>query len=398
MRVKRRACGMITFSVVAMLLAVSASHAQTTGITNDSILIGNLNPLSGSASASGISQREGTQLAVDEINAAGGVHGRKLVVTYADDECNPVRGLAAAKKMISDGAFILTGLYCSVVAATLLPEVERARVPLVLSGTLTARTVDPLNRYVFRVVGFPNSRDIAFGRASYWIDKLKATRIAFFHQADELGRSDIESTRMALAKYSGWEILALPINVGDTDFTAQILKAREWKPDLVYMNALPKEGSLLVKQAKELGLRGEYWGGGSLTTGGFYDAVGELATGMLIEISFSDEIDAHTPGIKTLHDKLVARFGKGPGRPNVKALSGYYSFKVLAEGLKRAGRELTREKLIAAMETMSGVDVGLGYPVTLSPTNHEGTNTLTIYKVVSATKRVKAVDITWPRQ
>ncbi|MGH7783704.1 MAG: ABC transporter substrate-binding protein, partial [Candidatus Binatia bacterium] len=311
---------------------------------------------------------------------------------------NPVRGLAAAKKMISDGVSILTGLYCSTVAATLLPEVERAQIPLVLSGTLTARTVDPLNKQVFRVVSFPNSRDIAFARASYWIEQIKAKRIAFFHQADELGRSDIESTRAALEKYQGWEILALPINVGDTDFTAQILKAREWKPDLVYMNALPKEGSLLVKQGKELGLTGQYWGGGSLTTGAFYEAVGDLATGMLLEISFSDEIDADTPAIKAVTEKLIARFGKGPGRPNVKALSGYYSFKVLAEGLKLAGRDLTREKLIAAMETMKDVNVGIGYPVTLSPTNHEGTNTLTIYKVVSATKREKATDITWQRR
>jgi ABC-type branched-subunit amino acid transport system substrate-binding protein len=229
------------------------------------------------------------------------------------------------------------------------------------------------------------------------METIKAKRIAFFHQADELGRSDIEATRKALQKYPGWEILPLPINLGDTDFTSQILTARQWKPDLVYINALPKEGSLLVKQSKELGLGGQYWGGGSLTTGGFYEAVGDLANGMLIEISFSDEIDAETPAIRKLHDKLVQRFGKGPGRPNVKALSGYYSFMVLAEGLKRAGRDLTRAKLITAMESMKNVDVGIGYPVTLSPTDHEGTNALTIYRVVSATKREKAQDVTWKR-
>ncbi len=367
----------LVLSVPWMALA-----AKVPGVTDKEILIGNINPLTGGAASSGIGQLNGLQLAAEEINAAGGVHGRKIKVVPLDSECNPTKGVAAVRKLTGEGIFAVTGEYCSGVAIAINPIFEKEEVPMVYSGCVTSKIVYPMLKWVFHGQGSSNQRDLSWGMAKFFVEKLEAKKIAFAYQANELGENDLENTKESLKKkYNMGVAVALPYNMGDSDFTAQITKAKDAGVDLLHVSGLVREGLLIVRQARELGYKGKFTGGTGLSTGGFFEAIGDFGMGMVIESSAPkyEIFDIENPMVKYIKDQSIKRYGTGPGRPNNKNITGYYSMKVVAEALRRAGKDVTRDKFRKALETMYGVDIGVGNPVTFSPWDHEAVHSLSLY-------------------
>jgi branched-chain amino acid transport system substrate-binding protein len=328
----------------------------------------------------------GLQLAVEEINAAGGIHGRKIKVVPLDSECNPTKGVAAARKLIGEGVFAVTGEYCSGVAIAVNPIFEKEEVPMVYSGCVTSRIVYPMLKWVFHANGSSNQRDMSWGRAKFFVEKLEAKKIAFIYQANELGENDLENTREALKKKYNMDIaVVLPFSMGDSDFTAQITKAKDAGADLLFISGTVREGLLIVRQAKEMGFKGKMMSQSGLSSGGFFEAVGDVGLGMIVESSTpSYEIfDVEDPLVRYIKEKSIKRYGAGPGRPNNKNIVAYYSMKVVGEGLRRAGRDITRDKFRKALETMYNVDIGFGNPVTFSPWDHEAVHTTRLYVIAT---------------
>jgi branched-chain amino acid transport system substrate-binding protein len=363
-----------------------AMAAKVPGVTEKEILIGNINPLTGGAASSGIGQLNGLQLAAEEINAAGGIHGRKIKIVPLDSECNPTKGVAAVRKLIGEDVFAVTGEYCSGVAIAINPIFEKEGVPMVYSGCVTSKIVYPMMKWVFHGQGSANQRDLSWGMAKFFVEKLEAKKIAFAYQANELGENDLENTKEALKKkYNTGVAVALPYNMGDSDFTAQVTKAKDAGADLLHVSGLVREGLLIVRQARELGYQGKFTGGPGLTTGGFLEAIGEFGMGMVIESSAPkyEIFDTEHPMVKYIKDQSIKRYGAGPGRPNNKNITGYYSMKVVAEALRRTGKDVTRDKFRKALETMYNVDLGLGNPVTFSPWDHEAVHSLSLYVIAT---------------
>jgi branched-chain amino acid transport system substrate-binding protein len=360
--------------------------AKVPGVTDKEIVIGNINPLTGGAASSGIGQLNGLQLAAEEINAAGGIHGRKIKVVALDSECNPTKGVAAVRKLIGEGAFAVTGEYCSGVAIAINPIFEKEEVPMVYSGCVTSKIVYPKLKWVFHGQGSSNQRDLSWGMAKFFVEKLEAKKIAFVYQANELGENELENTKDALKKMYNMDLVAaLPYNMGDSDFTAQVTKVKESGADVMHVSGLVREGLLIVRQARELGYKGKLTGGTGISTGGFFEAIGDFGMGMVLESTCPkyEIFDVEKPMVKYIKEQSIKRYGSGPGRPNHKNLTGYYSMKVVGEGLRRAGRDLTRDKFIKALETMYDVDLGIGNPVTFSPWDHEAVHTLSLYVIAT---------------
>jgi len=369
------------FSIPWMAMA-----AKVSGVTDKEIVIGNINPLTGGAASSGIGQLNGLQLAAEEINAAGGIHGRKIKVVPLDSECNPTKGVAAVRKAIGEGVFAVTGEYCSGVAIAINPIFEKEEVPMVYSGCVTSKIVYPMLKWVFHGQGSSNLRDLSWGTAKFFVEKLGAQKIAFVYQANELGENELENTREALKKIYNMDFaVTLPYNMGDSDFTAQVTKAKNAGADLMHVGGLVREGLLIVRQARELGYKGKITGGTGLSTGGFFEAVGDFGIGMVLQDTAPkyEIFDIENPMVKYVKEQSIKRYGTGPGRPNHKNLTGYYSMKVVGEGLRRAGRDITRDKFRKALETMYNVDIGIGNPVTFSPWDHEAVHTLTLYVIAT---------------
>ena len=363
-----------------------AEAARVPGVTDKEIVIGNINPLTGGAASSGIGAQNGFELAVEEINAAGGIHGRKIKMIALDSECNPTKGVAAVRKLIGENVFTVTGEYCSGVAIAINPIFEKEEVPMVYSGCVTSKITYPMLKWVFQAMGVANQRDISWGRARFFVEKMEAKKIAFFYQANELGENDLENTREALKKKYNMDIAApLPYNMGDADFTAQITKAKDVGADLIHVSGLVREGLLIVRQARELGFKGKIVGATGLSTGGFFEAIGDFGMGMVIESSGPkyEIFDIANPVVRYVRDLSIKRYGTGPGRPNSKNLNGYYAMKVVGEGLRRAGKEITREKFRKALETMYNVDIGVGDPVTFSPWDHQSVHSMSVYVIAT---------------
>jgi branched-chain amino acid transport system substrate-binding protein len=377
----------LVFSIPWMAIA-----AKVPGMTDKEIVIGNINPLTGGAASSGIGQLNGLQLAAEEINAAGGIHGRKIKVVPLDSECNPTKGVAAVRKLIGEGVFAVTGEYCSGVAIAINPIFEKEEVPMVYSGCVTSKIVYPMLKWVFHGQGSSNQRDTSWGRVNFFVDKLGAKKIAFVYQANELGENDLEMTKDALKKMYNMDIgVALPYNMGDSDFTAQVTKAKDVGADLMYVSGLVREGLLIVRQARELGYKGKLTGGTGLSTGGFFEAVGDFGIGMVIESTAPkyEIFDVEDPMVKYIREQSIKRYGAGPGRPNNKNITGYYSLKVVGEALRRVGKDVTRDKFRKALETMYNVDIGIGNPVTFSPWDHEAVHDSVLYIIATGGSPLK---------
>lgn len=362
-----------------------AYAVKVPGVTDKEIVIGNINPLSGGPASSGIAQMNGLQLAAEEINAAGGIHGRKIKVVALDSECNPTKGVAAVRKLISEDVFAATGEYCSGVAIAINPIFEEEKVPMIYSGCVTSRIAYPVKKWIFHGQGSGNQFDAAWGKPKFFRERLGAKKIAFAYQANELGENDLENTKEALKKYNMSIDVALPYNMGDTDFTAQITKAKDVGADLIHVSGTVREGLLIVRQARELGYKGKITGAAGLSTGGFFEAIGDFGIGMVVESSAPryEIFDVENPIVKYIREQCIKRYGAGPGRPNNKNLTGYYSMKVVGEGLRRAGKDLTRDKFREALETMYNVDIGIGDPVTFSPWDHQAVHSMSLYVIAT---------------
>lgn len=371
-------------TVLGLLSPWVAQADKVPGLSAKEIVLGNLNPLTGGAAASGIAQLNGLQLAAEEINAAGGIHGRIIKVIPLDSECNPTKGVAALRKLIAEGIFAVTGEYCSGVAMAINPVFEKEEIPMVYSGSVTSRIVFPVQKWVFQGQGAGSQYDISWGRAKFLVEMLHAKKIAFFYQANEFGENDLENFRVALKKkYNTDIVLALPFNMGDSDYTAQVIKAKDAGADVMYINAMVREALLIARQAGELGFKGKLWGAQALSTGGFFEAIGDFGIGMIIESSApqNEIFDPFDPTVKYIREQSIKRYGTGPGRPSSRNLGGYYSMKVVGEGLRRAGKDITRDKFRKALETMYNVDIGMGSPVTFSPWDHEAVHTSLLYVI-----------------
>jgi branched-chain amino acid transport system substrate-binding protein len=373
------------FLMGLIFLSPLVTHAdKVPGVTAKEIVLGNLNPLTGGAAASGLAQLNGLQLAAEEINAAGGILGRKIKVVPLDSECNPTKGVAALRKLIAEGIFAVTGEYCSGVALAINPILDKGEIPMVYSGSVTSRIVYPMQKWIFQGQAAGSQWDISWGRAKFLVEMLNAKKIAFFYQANEFGENDLENFRAALKKMYNMDIvLPLPFNMGDSDYTAQIIKAKDAGADVMYVNAMVREALLIVRQAGELGFKGKLWGAQGLSTGGFFEAIGEFGIGMIVESSApqNEIFDPFDPLVKYIKEQSIKRYGSGPGRPSSRNLGGYYSMKVVGEGLRRAGKEITRDKFRKALETMYNVDIGMGPPVTFSPWDHEAVHSSLLYVI-----------------
>ena len=373
-------------SLGSFILSTNSLAEVAPGVTQDSILVGNLNTFSGPAAIQGIAARDGATLAVEEINASGGIHGRKIELTFADDGCSSSISAAVVKRMIDTPVFGILGGYCSAPAVTVIPLIQKAKLPMLFSGGSTSIIAYPPKKYVFHTMDCGNMKDLSIGEIDYFVKTRKAKRIGIIYQADPFGETILKEQADRLKTYNMHHAVELPFNKGDTDFTSQLVKARDAKLDILYMGAIPTEASIIVRQARQLGLNTFIYGSIGTPGGAFLQAGAEAAVGVYLSYPFADDIDSPSPQYQTFRKKMVDRFGETPGRPNVMNMNGYVGMKVFAEGLKRAGRDVTREKFVAALESLSNYNVGIGFPLTFSPTRRAGCHTAAVFEVVKGTK------------
>lgn len=351
--------------------AFSSDSAAETGVTGDTILLGQSAALSGLTAKLGKQVNAGATLYFDSVNQQGGVHGRKIVLKVLDDSNEPDETVANTRKLIGDDrVFALFGYVGTVTSEAALPLANQARVPFFapISGAQTLRT--PGNRNVFHVRAGYQEETEAIVRQ---IRTVGQKRVAVVYNDDAYGKAGLDGVIRALKAMpvdAGMQLVARgdvtrnSVEVGDA-----LQATLGAKPDAVILISSYRTAGMFVKEALRRGYDGQFYNVSFVGTQELAGELGAKGAGVII----SQVMPA--PGNGTLavvreYQRLLQAAGKQKDA-DYAGMEGFIAAKAFVAGLRAAGRDLTRERFVAAMETLRNNDLG-GFIVDFSPDNHVG--------------------------
>ena len=246
-------------TLIVLLLSACAVQQQTQIEQKQvqpqgSYKIGVMLPLSGDAAAYGLPIQKTIKIALDEVNAKGGVNGKKLELIYEDSKCNPKDGNAAAQKLVNiDKVKIIIGGACSGETLGAAPITEANKV-ILISPSATSPDITKAGDFVFRTA--PSDAYAGIVASDYAFNTLKAKKSAVISETTDYAQGLRKVFKENFAK-SGGDIVADEVyNPEDTDFRTQVTKVKSANPDVIYLvPQAPAKGVLLVKQLKEAGAK-----------------------------------------------------------------------------------------------------------------------------------------------
>ncbi len=357
---------MRTFLTMLVALLTFPAFGQVPGVTAKSILLGQSAAFSGPAAQLGIQMNIGTKAYLDHVNSQGGVYGRRLQLKTRDDRYEANLCIDATKKLIQeDKVFALISYVGTPTTGAAMPVITEAKVPLVgpFTGAELLRT--PVNRYIFNV------------RASYYdetekiVEQLVSTgnkKIAVFYQDDNYGQAGLKGVEIAMGKRN-MKIVSLGKVERNTIKVEDAVKSiNATQPDGVVMISAYTSIAEFVRQMKKAGSTTQFHNVSFVGSKALADALKDEGYGVAISqvVPFP-----WSPSVQIVKEYQQIMAKAGSTDFNFSSLEGFIVAKVMVEGLKRAGKDLTREKLIAALEGMNKVDLG-EFVVSFSPTNHSG--------------------------
>ncbi len=351
----------------AALAAAAPAVVAAQGLTPTVVVIGQSAATSGPASELGTEMRAGAMAYFNAVNARGGVNGRRIELRTLDDGYEPDRALANTRRFLeTDQAFALFGYVGTPTTLAAMPVFTKAQVPLVGPFTGAEAFRKPLNRYIFNV------------RASYFAETdklvdllatLRLQRIAVFYQNDAYGKTGLEGVERATKARNMPIAATATVERNSTDVKAAVAALAKVDPQAVIMISAYKSCAAFIKAMKAAGIHPQFLNVSFVGSKALADELGPEGRGVGISQVVPYPWNVGTPVVKEYQKLFSAETGKE--NYSFTSLEGFIAAKVLVEGLRRAGRDLTREKLVAALETMNDYDVG-GFSVTYTPADHSG--------------------------
>jgi ABC-type branched-subunit amino acid transport system substrate-binding protein len=340
----------IALSVAAALPMAGLAHAQDVrGVTATEIRLGTQDDLSGPIVFWGQPMRNGKILRIEEQNAKGGVHGRKLVLIGEDNGYDPKKGVLAAQKLIQqDKVFAMVGVLGTPIAMATMPIVLEAGVPFMYPGTNHRAMYEPFNKLKFSMAA-PYDHQMR-AAVHYMIAQKGKKKIAIMYQDDEFGK-ELREAAEAQAKAMNIPVVAVTsYKRGDTAFSSQVARMRQADPDLIVAGTVVRETAGLGLELKKVGWKVDVLTSAAACNGAVPFIGKDAVEGFYIQCQYvpfdaASESDAVKAWLKRYQD----RFGKPA---DVAAAIGYDMMELTILGLERAGKELTTEKFIAASETI----------------------------------------------
>ena len=352
---------------LALVLASSLVHAEN-GVSDKEILIGQFAAMSGPAAQLGQRMQQGMQAYFHAINAQGGVNGRTIKLVTRDDGYEPDKTVAVVKALIQDDkVFALAGAVGTPTALAALPILTRAQVPLVGLFTGAQALREPFNRQMFHV------------RASYFdeaerivqhLTTLGVKKIAVFYQNDTFGKTGLEGVVRALNKRKLKPVAIGTVERNSIDVATSLETILKADPEAVVQISVYKSSASFIKQARVKGYGGQFFNLSGVGPKALADELGDAGMGIVI----SQVVPFPFASNSTLDREYQQRMtDAGQKEFDFTSMEGYLTARVLTEGLRRAGRNLTRESLITAMESIHDLNLG-GFTVNYSAKDHQGSS------------------------
>ncbi|HET7890082.1 MAG TPA: ABC transporter substrate-binding protein [Candidatus Sulfotelmatobacter sp.] len=357
--------------VLSFLLALASlpAGAETPGVTENSVLIGSCSALDGPARFLGNQTVLGATTYLHSINDEGGIFGRKVQLLAFDDGYDPDKAPACFKRMTKEGVFALGFFVGTPTAKVYVPMAQEEKIPVVGLFTGAQMLYEPLKHYVVNV------------RASYYdetreqVDKLweaNIRKIGVIYQDDAFGKTVLDGMKLALQKHNSAPAAtgAFPRNTLDVvEGLKSVMAAR---PQAVVVVGPYSPVAAIVKQAHAAGWRPQFLTVSFVGTEEFIKEAGPDAEGTIITqvVPPYDRTDYPTVA---LYRKYLTKYYPD-ATPSFVSLEGFVDAMVMVEGLKRAGKDVTREKFISGIESIHELNVGLGSKLVLAygPKDHKG--------------------------
>jgi branched-chain amino acid transport system substrate-binding protein len=394
---KRVLIASFAFVVILSMTAPGVLAADRTGVTKDTITLGMFGFYTGAGSTYGTGARDGAMMAINEANAAGGIHGRKLKVLIEDDRSTPAGSIAAARKLIySDKVFALINQGGSNPFVATLPLLKEANVPVVCQMPSSPKVTRPFHKTIFRAGSF-NDQLQGWLIADFVMQQLKPARVGVLAQSDDYGKVGAQYvTERLQAQYKTVPVAVVEHDRDATDLSAQILKLKEAKADVVILYTYLRPAAIYMRQARELGLGAKIVGSVGAGQRVTVSLAGDDAEGAMfftylpiLEESDDSRMVAFTKRWKAAYPNVI-----DPGRPGLPDILGYVATKLYIKALDAAGPDLTREGLVEALETSREFSQdGLMMPITFTATNHDGMSQGTFFVIKGKQRQLTGVTV-----
>ena len=347
-----------------MAASCTATLAMPAWARADSIVLGQSAAFTGPAAQLGIQMNQGAKIYFGMLNAAGGIHGQTIDLHTLDDGYEPDRCKANTEKFIKDDVFALFGYVGTPTCLAAIPLVNQAKIPFFAPFTGAEALRDPFSKSVFHL------------RASYYdetaeivkqLTALHLKKIAVFYQNDSYGKAGLDGVHRAL-KPLGLQPVALGTVERNTVNVAKAVRdIVAAKPDSVVQISAYKSCAAFIRQARKAGYGGTFYNVSFVGSQALADELGKEGRGVMITQVMPYPF-SHNTAIAREYLEAVRKAG-GEHKPNYSSMEGYLAAKVFAEGLRRAGRNPTREGLVTALESIQDANFG-GFHVNFGPKQH----------------------------
>ena len=342
----------------------------------------------------GVSMRDGVRLATQEINAAGGINGNKIVLVERDDEAKNERGVQISQELINNEKVIAALGYINTgVALASQRFFQDAKIPVinnVATGSLiTNQFPNAPENYIVRTSAADNIQAPMIAKEA--VEKRGLKKVAILADSTNYGQLGREDMEKALKTYGVTPVAVEKFNIGDVDMTSQLLKAKNAGADVVLTYAIGPELAQIANGMGKLGWKKPMIGSWTLSMASFIDTSGKNGNGATMPETFIQQ-PATTPKRKAFVDAYLKEFKPKNGviASPVSAAQGYDSVYILAAAIKQAGGT-EGPKILGALENLNAPINGvvMTYNKPFSKTNHEAIDTKDVVMGVVENGRVE---------
>jgi branched-chain amino acid transport system substrate-binding protein len=364
----------VCLALLAGLFSTVGAADKVRGVTDKEIIIGQWGPQTGPAALWGAVAR-GTGVYFDMLNAEGGIHGRKIKYILRDDAYQPAKTKAIGKEFVEQiGIFGVVGGVGTSPGMAVRDYLMENKVPWVSPSTGSTHWTVPFQKYLFAV--YPRYVDEAYILAKYAVEKLGKKKIGFFYQNDDYGKEGRDGAKKYLDEKGLKFAAEVPVEVTDTDLKSHALKLKESGADAVIMWVLPKHAAIILGQSKAAGFQPQWIASSTLSDA---PLMYKVTKGLWKGVIYANFLDMNSPKVK----KYIAaqkKFAPNEKNTGVFFIAGFMFAEPMAEGLRRAGKNLTPDTFVKAMETIRHWNDWLGHDCTFTPKDHQGMKSVFLSK------------------
>jgi branched-chain amino acid transport system substrate-binding protein len=323
----------MALGIAAKVLLTSAMIFGVRDASAQDIRIAVAGPMTGSLAEAGDQVKRGAELAAKDINEAGGVNGRKIVLSIEDDACDPKQAVSVANHVIGEQISLVDGHVCSGASIPASAVYAEYHVLMMTPASVNSKLTDAAFAKGWPTIMRLYARDDSQGKmvGAWMADRYKGKRIAFVHDKSTYGKSLADQIRANMNAAGVHEILYEGINPGEKDYSAIVGKLKAAGVEVLYYGGYPTEGALILRQAADQGVKFQMVTTSGFVTPEFWAIAGTAGEGTLFPF-VRDPV-----GLETAKH-VVEEFRATGFAPGGFTLFSYATVQALAEGVRRAGK------------------------------------------------------------